>query len=176
MGFKELSSLDADVTVALGKKNKETGRPYPTVAEGYYLGKRAVKTNRGESELHFLQSALAYNDLGLKVGQNLGVWGTTDLNRKLLQVTPGNMVRVTSAGTKPTPNGDMYVYRVEVDSDNAIEVSTAEADYVSSEDDTTNDDTTYSEDDTPPRAAPAASIERVQGILNKGKTKASIRN
>src|ERR1700722_4366039 len=112
MGFKEVQSLDADVTVALGKADKETGKPYPKTAEGYYLGKRTVENKRGESQLHFLQSALAYGDLGLKVGQNLGIWGTTDLNRKLSEVKPGTMVRVTSTGTKPTPNGDMYTYRV----------------------------------------------------------------
>lgn len=123
MGFTEVNSLDADVTVALGKTNKETGRPYPTQAEGYFLGSRTVESKRGDSKLHFLQSGVAYKDLKLSVGQNLGIWGTTDLNRKLSQVTPGTMVRITSTGTKPTPNGDMYTYRVETDKTNTIEVS-----------------------------------------------------
>lgn len=113
MGFQEVSSLDADVTVALGKINKETGKPYPKQAEGYYLGKRTVESKRGDSQLHFLQTAKG----------NLGVWGTMDLNRKLSSVKPGTMVRITSNGTKPTPNGDMYVYKVEIDKDNTIEVS-----------------------------------------------------
>ncbi len=113
MGFKEVSSLDADVTVALGKRDKKTGKEYPKSAEGYYLGSREVENKRGMSKLHFLQTPKG----------NLGVWGTTDLDRKMGQVTPGTMIRVTSTGTKPTPNGDMYTYRVEQDSDNTIEVN-----------------------------------------------------
>jgi hypothetical protein len=117
MGFTEVASLDADVTIALGKKDKATGKPYPKQAEGYYLGTRSVENKRGESKLHFLQTA----------NGNLGIWGTTDLNRKLASVPAGTMVRITSTGTKPTPNGDMYTYRVEQDSDNTIEVLAAGA-------------------------------------------------
>lgn len=113
MSFSEVAGLDADVTVALGKTNKETGKPYPKSAEGYFLGSRTVKNKRGDSQLHFLQT-----DKG-----NLGVWGTTDLNRKLSQVTAGTMIRITSTGTKPTPNGDMYTYKVEQDKTNTIEVA-----------------------------------------------------
>jgi len=112
MGFTEVSSLDADVTIALGKINKETGKPYPKQAEGYFLGSRIVQNKRGESRLFFLQTPKG----------NLGIWGTTDLDRKLGQVQPGTMVRITSTGTKPTPNGDMYTYKVEVDKSNTIEV------------------------------------------------------
>lgn len=113
MAYKEVQSLDADVVVALGKRDKKTGKAYPKTAEGYYLGSRTVQNKRGESLLHFLQT-----DEG-----NLGVWGTTDLNKKLTKDLVGTMIRVTSTGTKPTPNGDMYTYRVEVDSDNTIAVS-----------------------------------------------------
>jgi hypothetical protein len=111
--FKEVASLDAEVTVALGKTDKKTGKAYPKSAEGYYLGSRKVENKRGESVLHFLQTAKG----------NLGVWGTTDLNRKLGQVASGTMVRVTSTGTKATPNGEMYTYKVELDNDNTIDVS-----------------------------------------------------
>lgn len=114
MGFKEVSSLDAEVVIALGKKDK-AGKPYPKTAEGYFLGSRAVENKRGESKIHFLQTSKG----------NLGLWGTTDLNRKLGQAPVGSMVRVTSTGTRPTPNGDMYVYKVEVDAENTIEVSVA---------------------------------------------------
>lgn len=117
MAFKEVQSLDADVVIALGKKDKKTGKAYPKTAEGYYLGSRTVQNKRGESTLHFLQT-----DAG-----NLGIWGTTDLNRKLGQVEVGTMIRVTSTGTKATPNGDMYTYRVEIDNDNTITVLTAGA-------------------------------------------------
>jgi hypothetical protein len=122
MAFKEVNSLDADVTVALGKTDK-SGKPYPKQAEGYFLGSRAVQNKRGESKLHFLQT----------VKGNLGIWGTTDLDRKLGQAPVGSMVRITSTGTRPTPNGDMYTYKVEVDSDNTIEVSTASTSEDSSE-------------------------------------------
>lgn len=117
MAFKEVSSLEADVTIALGKKDKNTGKPYPKEAEGYYLGSRKVENKRGESSLHFLQTAKG----------NLGVWGTTDLDRKLSQVTPGSMIRVTSTGTRPTPKGEMYTYKVEIDADNTIEVAISES-------------------------------------------------
>jgi hypothetical protein len=129
MGFSEVSGLDADVTVALGKKDK-SGKPYPTKAEGYFLGTRSVESKRGDSKLHFLQTSKG----------NLGVWGTTDLNRKLGSVAPGTMVRITSTGTKPTPNGDMYTYKVEQDKGNTIEVAGGES--VSSGSDYSDD--TYS--------------------------------
>ena len=116
MGFQEVSSLDADVVVALGKKDK-TGKAYPKQAEGYYIGSRTVENKRGESKIHFLQTPKG----------NLGLWGTTDLNRKLGQVPVGTMVKVTSTGTKRTPNGDMYTYKVEQDLDNTIEVATLTA-------------------------------------------------
>ncbi len=128
MSFQELTSLDADVVVALGKKDKQ-GKPYPKQAEGYYLGSRTVQNKRGESKLHFLQTPKG----------NLGVWGTTDLDRKLGQAPVGAMVRVTSTGTKPTPNGDMYIYKVEVDKDNAIEVPAEQS---------SNGNVGYSDEDT----------------------------
>lgn len=121
MGFSEVSSLDADVTIAIGKVDKKTGKAYPKQAEGYYLGSRTVESKRGSSKLHFLQTAKG----------NIGVWGTTDLSRKLSQVKAGTMVRITSTGTKPTPNGDMYTYRVEADKSNTIEVAGAEDTLVS---------------------------------------------
>lgn len=116
MAFKEVASLDAEVTIAIGKKNKQTGKPYPNQAEGYYLGNRKVQNRKGESTLHFLQTPKG----------NLGVWGTTDLDRKLRQVTPGTMVQITFAGMKQTPNGDMYSYKVAQDTENTIEVATTE--------------------------------------------------
>lgn len=142
MAFAEVSSLDAEVTVALGKTNKATGKPYPKQAEGYYLGNRTVANKRGESKIHFLKTAKG----------NLGVWGTTDLNRKLSQVVAGTMVRITSTGTKPTPNGDMYTYKVEQDNANAIEVqieaaAAAHADFADDEE-TTDEDTSYSSDES----------------------------
>ncbi len=168
MGFKTVTSLDADVTVALGKKNKATGKPYPKSAEGFYLGNRTVKGSRGPSTLHFLQTAEG----------NLGVWGTTDLNRKLSQVAAGTMVRITSTGTKPTPNGDMYTYKVEQDSDSTIEVEVA-APTAYADADETEETPAYEaeaeevEDDSQLKAqAEAASRrDRVEAMLNKSKSK-----
>ncbi len=174
MGFKEVASLDADVTVALGKKNKETGKPYPKQAEGYYLGTRSVESRKGESKLHFLQTEEG----------NLGVWGTTDLNRKLLQVPPGTMVRITSTGTKPTPNGDMYVYKVEVDGENTVDVSrlnaapAAEESYEETEEESTDENQEAEEESEEDQeqskafaAKRAANAAKVQEILKRNKAK-----
>lgn len=168
MGFQEVASLDADVTVALGKVDKK-GKAYPKSAEGYYLGSRKVQNKRGESTLHFLQTSEG----------NLGVWGTTDLNRKLNQAVPGTMVRITSTGTKPTPNGDMYTYKVEQDKANTIEVaalsegsSTAGEDtsYSNDEDsDDTDEDADY-EAATLAKAKQEAALAKVRATLNKNKT------
>jgi hypothetical protein len=130
MGYEEVTSLDADVVVALGKRDKKTGKEYPKQAEGYYLGNRTVQNKRGESLIHFLKTPKG----------NLGLWGTTDLNKKLSQIAAGTMVRVTSTGTKPTPNGDMYTYKVEADKSNTIEVSVASAEAA---DDSGSDETAY---------------------------------
>lgn len=142
MAFKEVSSLDAEITVALGKKDK-SGKPYPKQAEGFYLGSRTVPNKRGESKIHFLQTAKG----------NLGVWGTTDLDRKIGQVNPGSMVRITSTGTKPTPNGEMYTYKVEIDDANTIEVNlqqeSAGVQARGADSDDNDEDTSYVDNDTP---------------------------
>lgn len=168
MSFKEVSSLDAEVVVALGKKDKTTGKPYPKTAEGYFLGSRTVENKRGESKIHFLQTPKG----------NLGIWGTTDLNRKLGQAPVGSMVRVTSTGTKPTPNGEMYTYKVEVDSDNSIEVSAQEdASFVgadSSEDEDTEETNDYTSEKPENYSAKAAAEERaakVAALLGTKKAK-----
>lgn len=171
MSFKEVSSLDAEVTVALGKKDK-TGKPYPKQAEGYFLGSRTVENKRGESKLHFLQTAKG----------NLGIWGTTDLNRKLGSAPVGAMVRITSTGTKPTPNGDMYTYKVEVDADNAIEVNTVSASDqdreelavvgLDPEDVGFTEDEADEDDDQAAALAAAERAAKVQALLrNSGKSK-----
>ncbi len=173
MAFKEVSSLDAEVTIAIGKKDKQ-GKSYPKQAEGYYLGNRVVENKRGQSKLHFLQTAKG----------NLGVWGTTDLDRKLAQAPVGTMVRITSTGTKPTPNGEMYTYRVEQDVDNTIEVATLEAgSSTAGSDESYSDEDDYEatitavgsdEEDTAQAVALAAAERKakVQALLNgKGKTR-----
>lgn len=119
MAFKQVQSLDAATTIALGGYNKKTRKENPTSVEGYYLGARKVndtKKKTGFSFIHFFQ-----NEDG-----NIGVWGKTDIDRKLGSVTPGTMTRVSFTGMRPTPNGnDMYVFKVEVDAENTTEVSLA---------------------------------------------------
>lgn len=116
MAFKTITSLDADNTISLGGFNKKTRKDNPTSVEGYYLGYRKVdskKAKNGWCYIHFLQTATG----------NLGVWGKTDLDRKLLQVTPGTMIRASFDKMVPTPNGEMYKFKVELDDENTIEVS-----------------------------------------------------
>jgi hypothetical protein len=119
MGFKEVQDLDAEVTVAIGGLNRKTGKPNPTKAEGYYLGTKQTvskKSRSGFAALHILQTPKG----------NLGVWGKTDLDRKMANVTPGTMIRVSANGKVSTPNGDMYKFKVEVDAENTIEVNLSE--------------------------------------------------
>lgn len=164
MGFKEIVSLDADVTIALGGKDKKTGKKNPTEIEGFYLGSRQVKSPKSKSGLayiHFFQTAAG----------NVGVWGKTDLDRKLIGVTPGTMTLVAFDKMVPTPNGDMYKYKVAVDEDNTIEVSATVLDNASaaSEDTETGeaDDSVEQEEDN---SAALQRQARVQELLNRGKT------
>lgn len=116
MGFQEIVSLEADVTTALGGRNKQTGKENPRSAEGYFLGSKKVESRKAKSGfayLHILQTSRG----------NLGVWGKTDMDRKLSGVAPGTMIRITHTGMQPTPNGEMYKFKVEVDSSNTIDVS-----------------------------------------------------
>lgn len=69
--MEELSGLSADVTVALGKPDKKTGK-IKTSLEGYYLGtKSGIKTDHGNTSLHIFQTAEG----------NVGIWGTTRLDK-----------------------------------------------------------------------------------------------
>lgn len=177
MGFKEVLDLDASSSIALGGVNKKTGKKNPTAVEGYYLGSRKVtspKSKGGQAYLHVLQTA----------DGNLGVWGKTDMDRKVTAVTPGTMIRVTHTGMVPTKNGDMYKYKVEVDSENTIEVSAGsnfnnKEETAEEEDlDTYEDEETYADEDeeinTPAKVFQAAQTfserkAKVQALLSKGK-------
>lgn len=121
MAFRELTTLDADKTISLGGKNKKTGKSNPASVEGYFLGTRLVsspKSKNGKAAIHFLQTE----------DGNLGVWGKTDMDRKLANVNPGTMIQISFDKMVPTPNGEMYKYKVAVDVDNTIEVDLASAD------------------------------------------------
>lgn len=181
MGFKEVNDLNPDTTISLGGTNRKTNKANPTQVEGYYMGSRKVddkKKKSGFSHIHVFQTAKGM----------LGVWGKTDMDRKVLAVTPGTMTRVTSTGTRPTPNGDMYVFKVELDDSNTIEVvgnlndnraedanesggGTTDEQY-ESEESTAFEEQTFATP-TPNAAAiaadQAAKKARVQALLNKNK-------
>lgn len=178
MGYKEVASLEADVTIALGGKNRKTGKTNPTEVEGYYLGNRKVtdtKKKSGFSYIHFFQTA----------NGNIGVWGKTDLDRKLLTVTPGTMTLASFDRMVETPNGEMYRYKVAVDTDNTIVVAAPSSDAGLTEDGNDDSgsysaDSASSEDDEDAAQeealAAAARKAKVEALLNgarktQGKTK-----
>lgn len=135
MGYKEVTTLDADTTITIGGVVKKTGKKNPTNIEGFYLGKREVTggkfTRPGKKDsIYFLRTA----------DGNVGVWGKTDLDRKMNSVTPGAMIRISYAGTTPTPNGDMHKYKVEVDMSNTIEVDDYATYTASNDEDNAEDD------------------------------------
>jgi hypothetical protein len=116
MAFEQVQSLDCEITTALGGINRKTGKPNPTKAEGYLIGTKEVdspKSKTGKACLHILQT-----DKG-----RLGVWGKTDLDRKLRGVAMGTMVRITQDRKVKTPNGEMYCFLVEQDKENCINVA-----------------------------------------------------
>lgn len=151
MAFKRVQDLDADTCTALGGVDKRTGKKNPTTAEGYYLGHKEVdspKSKTGKAYLHILQTE----------DGNLGIWGKTDLDRKMKQVKPGEMIRITQEGKLVTKNGDMYKYQVEVDKDNTIEVSLSKpSEEASSEDyaDDEGEDDVDAEETQPDELPPA---------------------
>lgn len=173
MAFKTVQSLDADNTVRLGGFDKKTKKDNPTTTEGYYLGKRVVTGGKfGDSTLHFLQTPKG----------NLGVWGKSDMDKKLAAVAAGTMVRISFTGTRPTNKGnDQMIYKVEHDPENTIEVNIdmsssndSEENY-SDDSPTDTDDVMEDEDDEDTvQASALAALERkqkVEALLKTGKSK-----
>ena len=121
MAFKELTDFNAETTIALGGVDKASRKPNPTSVEGYYLATKTVQGKKGPCKLHIFQTP----------DGNIGVWGKTDMNRKLEQVRPGTdtdkafCLRVSFKQMVDTPRGEMYQYKVEKDSDNWIEIDAA---------------------------------------------------
>lgn len=196
MSFKEVASLDASTTIALGGKNEKTSKANPTAVTGHYLGYRTVTTEYGPAKLHVFST-----DKG-----NVGVWGKTNMNTKLEGVEPGQLVRVSFTGMQKVPGRrDMYKYKVEVDTENTIDVGGLAAateeetqddgsepnEEYTNEDFDPNDDSLDESDvedeseelDTPPparatapkKAAPVPTADRqakVKALLNKGRATA----
>jgi hypothetical protein len=118
MGFKEVQDLDCDTTVALGGIDKKTKKKNPTKVEGYYLGSKTIvsaKAKSGFAKIHIFQTPTG----------KLGVWGKTDSDRKMANAVVGQMTKIEFDKMLPTPNGDMYKYKVAQDEDNTIEVNIA---------------------------------------------------
>lgn len=116
MGFQEIVSLDCDTTISLGGVNKKTGKANPKSVEGFYLGAKTVADAKKKSGVSYIHIFLT--DKG-----NLGVWGKTNMDNKLNGLTPGFLTRVTHTGMQSTPNGDMYVYKVELDKSQSTDLS-----------------------------------------------------
>lgn len=172
--FKEVQDLSPDVTTAIGGINGKTGKKNPSSLEGYYLGKRVVEDSKkrtGKAYIYVFQT-----DKG-----SVGVWSKTDLDRKMNAAVVGAMTRITCTGTTPTSKGDMYKYKVELDTDNSIEVTGAETgdqeNSFDSEQHSEGSTFQESEDDSGDTdnagALELAAAERkakVQALLNKGKS------
>lgn len=174
MAFKEVTSLDCDVVVALGGFDKND-KPNPKTIEGYYLGKREVKGDQGTSTIHVFQTPKG----------NVGLWGAADSNSKLSGVVLGTMVQVEFKEKKKLTGGKTKkIYTVRHDPDNTIEVA-AQAedaqDFGSTSEDIENADagggyeeeTVEEVEETPaPQVQAKSAAERkaaVQALLNRKK-------
>lgn len=130
MAFEQITSLECEISYGLGGVDKKTRQENPTSITGYYLGSKNVpsqKSKTGFTRLHVFQTA----------NGNEGVWGKKNLDDQMVNVTPGLMVRVTFVGMKETKNNPMYVYRIEADRTQTIDVSTAQS---------STDETQYSDE------------------------------
>lgn len=189
MAYEKIQSLECDITTALGGINKKTGKKNPTSVEGYYLGSYEFDSKlskTGKAWVHVFQT-----DTG-----NTGIYGKTNLDRKMKSAEIGTMTLVTQKGMQETKNAPMYLYEVAQDRANAISVNVGlTAPSRDAEDDvsTTFNDNSDAADDiddsddlddapadevapvratAPKRAAAApdaASRARVQALLNKGR-------
>lgn len=175
MAFEEVSDLSTDQTISLGGSNRKTGKKNPTEVEGYYLGSRTVpddKKKSGVSYIHVFETARG----------SVGVWGKTDLDRKILTVPLGTMTRVVQSGMAQTKNGEMYKFTVAVDKSNVKEVAGATSGGgggytdAADEDDTTSNyasgGASNEDDEDEAQAAALLAAEKrakVQALLNKNK-------
>lgn len=171
MAFKELQDLSAEVTISIGGFNKKLRKDNPTEAEGYYLGFRqhpSTFTKGKMDSIYFFQTPKG----------NLGVWGKTDLDKKMAQVTPGVMTRIKFVGEVPSNKGNpMLKYSVATDEENTIPVTFAAPPSAASyDDDTISDDYAAAapspDEEDAAQAAALAALERkakVSALLNKNR-------
>ena len=188
-GFKEVEDFTGAETIRLGGRDKKTGKANPTKVEGYYLGtKTGIKSKFGPSSLHFFQT-----ENGV-----IGVWGKTDMDRKVSQATPGQLTRVEFTGkTVPSKKGnDMQIYKVSLHPTDFISVSEGttaalnesnedsssgeyeeananEAAYEEADEDSIDDEPTYEDEVTPVR--PSAPVRQVTQT-NPARVNAMLKN
>lgn len=196
MAFQELPDMDCEVSFAIGGFNKKTRKDNPTEATGYFIGSKQVVSKKSKTGFAFLH---IFQKPG---GDNFGVWGKTDLDRKMRVVPLGHLTKISFAGMKETENNPMYKYKVQVDKEDTIEVSTItnepqqaaqdptdshQQDTGSYDDDAADDGDLDGDDaqldEAPPVAArppkqaakpPTGEAQRrVQELLNKGKNRAA---
>lgn len=176
MGFEEVNDLSTDNVIALGGFNRKTKKDNPTSIEGYYLGSRKVaspKSKTGFASIHVFQTPKG----------NVGVWGKTDMDRKMGSAIPGVMTKIVFDKMVPTPNGEMYKFKVLLDKENTIEVaelsagsSDAGEDNSFESADTEADEEAETEEVDEDEAQEAALLAaqrkaKVEALLNKGKNK-----
>lgn len=118
MAFKQKMDLDdVTTTVTIGGTNKKSGKANPKSVTGYFLGTKNTGPNKynktKDNLLHVLQTATGVT----------GVWGKSNMDKKLRDVVPGTMIRVTYTGEKDVGKGNpMQCFSVEVDEEDTIEV------------------------------------------------------
>jgi len=179
MAFKKVVDLNADITITLGGVNNKTGKPNPKMIEGYYLGNRKVPDPKKKSGFSFIYVFKTHKG-------NVGVWGRTDLEKKMLDATRGVMTRVTQIGMRKTAHNDMYVYEIEVDSENVLDIealpTTSSAAYAETSesygnstddlDDTLTEDDLELEEAAPARAIPPRVAAKTPGAEQQAAVKA----
>lgn len=186
MAFKTVASLDCDKAISLGGMNKKENKKNPTSIEGYYLGFKEVESpmsKTGKAKLHIFQTPSG----------NTGVWGKTKLDSALMQVTPGAMVRATYTGQGKPSKGRQgaYLFTVEVDDENTIEVSSGNSssysdsgnsyadeteDYGNESDDYDNQDDYVADAPVAKSAVSGDSRAKVQALLAKGRAATNPKN
>lgn len=116
MAYETKASLNADVTVVLGGKDKKTGKTNPTSIEGYFLGNRITPDKGlGEGVLHIFQTE----------NGNVGVWGKTSSKALLTDNHVGQMCLLSFTGmSTPKPGRQAaYQYKLQFDKGNTIDTS-----------------------------------------------------
>ncbi len=130
MAYETLADFDCAKTVSIGgiREDRKTGKRYknPTSIEGYYVGTKSGIENKLNPEkpmsLHIIKTAEG----------NTGVWGKTDLDRKMSTAKVGLKTLIQFDKMVPTNKKPMFKYivkRDKLDVDHELQTSsdTAEA-------------------------------------------------